>query len=339
MPKSLGSRTSSGARAFEKYVVENPNWSIDTEYYVLPGREHIPLVKNPSASEPFLKVTQSDRIQILSKNLINIRRVAYCKVKIGNVIGYFPINSIKKPVVRKDSMSEERATISSLNRQIKALKIPLDLIVADPSNKYLVVNNVAGVVNIPGTPKADFALVDDRGKKLFYISHKAPGGPERFSQYSGVSEKSGNQIYKHPEVQEFMRLCSQFIEKDKLIYPLMVSIKDPKLKKYAIFGIDYGSKEFGVDNVNLLAQGNPILEVDKIGIVMLKFSEHMALSGNISMFTGQYEPVLGATFKSGRGFYYNGRKFTGARLGVFPRSYFKYRPGTIDLDKEVKKVA
>ena len=98
-----------------------------------------------------------------------------------------------------------------------------------------------------------------------------------------------------------------------------------KLANMSIYGPEYGSA-FSLQHTQVIGQGKPVFKVEK-SFYVLDFSSHMSLSGDLSHFTGGYEPVFGATFRAGRGFELKNIRYSGARVGIYPRKLIEGRGG------------
>jgi hypothetical protein len=191
---------------------------------------------------------------------------------------------------------DEDLVLNSLEDQVKALLLQngVDYITID-INGYD--QRVDGIKSTPGTPKSDFNFTY-KGKPVLFISHKAGKKASDYQQYGGTTCKSGKDVCQHEEV-------DKFVEQIKNMYPdgmppgksLWRKIKDPELKKLSLFGMDYG-REYGVDNVNALYQGNMTIVPGKGDTYDLK-AHHVVYNGDIP--TGEYEPVLYARFSGSRG--------------------------------------
>jgi len=108
-------------------------------------------------------------------------------------------------------------------------------------------------VNIPGQPKADFALADKSGP-VVYISHKDGNSAKSFHHYGGISK------IKSPTVERFVAAIKQKTSQMKkgdpeYGIPLNPS-KDAMLILKAMYGSNYGAKSYGRENVQGILQGN-----------------------------------------------------------------------------------
>jgi len=244
----------------------------------------------------------------------------------------------------KDPTQYEKQVVNYINNYIKKNKAPINIVLDGVTYKMIagaiqVDSAIKRAGGVTSDPKADIILYVDK-KKLFdsknniYISHKKAGGPEVFQQYGGITEKAGNEIYNHKEVQDFLMNTAKFVDDKKgLIKPLMRKVKDKTLICKSIFGPDYtkNGKNFGLQHVNLIGQGMPTLTpTKKLNTYKLSFN-HMSLSGDLSKFTQRYTPVFGATFRRKRGFKYKNVQYTGVRVGIYPKALVDTRTNLTEI--------
>ena len=170
----------------------------------------------------------------------------------------------------------------------------LDHIVIDVNGYKQKVN---GVESTPGTPKSDLEFTFN-GKPVIFISHKAGRKPTDHQQYGGMTNSSGTNISNHPEVIEFTKALKSHFSKGM---PAGVSVHrkiiDDRLKQLSVFGNDFG-KEFGINNVNALYQGDMKLKKGSSNNYVIE-SPHVVFNGEIP--TGAYDPFLTARFSGSRG--------------------------------------
>ena len=172
---------------------------------------------------------------------------------------------------------------------------------------------VAGVGQPPGTPKADFYLLNTKGEQVGWLSHKdyKGKGPKDFQQYGGLTEAG---FYKNnKEVQSF-------VSKIKELYPDGLPPKtsvyrkniSKRLQQTAIWGKDFG-KARGLQNVDEFHQGEMKI-VPAPGKKFKIISKHYDTNGNVPKVGSGYEGVLHARHTKAAANY--GIKTT--RMGVFP---------------------
>lgn len=161
--------------------------------------------------------------------------------------------------------------------------------------------NIVTVQTQPKFPKADFNMIDNQGNAVVFISHKKASykgaSPDDFMRWGGFVE------YKdHPEVKLFTEKLVEFLQKNNLtqIPPATKFIKeivDNTLAQKLVYGKDYGSEKFGINNITIAIQGDVKLEKQDDGSYNLT-GEHYYYNGDIP--TGDYRPVLTGSYRSDR---------------------------------------
>ena len=335
----LSGKTTSGELAFDKYVKKNSKWK-ELELEIEKKMEGVFLYNNKKDT---LLLESGTSFTLASNSLTTFSSIKYAKVKYNNKVGFIPINRIRKPT-KTNVMEAEETAITDLDGLIKdLLKFgPLDICLKI-NNRIETYKNVSGVRNVTEKvlgreAKSDFCIVDDKNRDLIHISHKKEGGPEAYQQYGGVSEKSGTQqrprmIYENDEVQQFLRKVTQYIENDRLQNPVYSKIKNDDLINQSVYGPNYNNN-YGIDNVHMIGQGNPILKPmrNKENCYSLEFSSHTSYNGDVDFFKkGGYEAVFGATFRAGRGFNVEGKRYKGARIGIYPIALIQNRSGATEI--------
>lgn len=339
---TLGSKSTDGRLSFVKYVEQNKRFA-EIEFEVEKDKEAYLYkkvgAKNLKASpKPYKAGT---KINIITPKMIVIEDKRYVDVKIkGAGSGLMLINQIRKPTGGNGTQYEDEV-VDLINKVIKDNGAPIDIKLKGDSVLY---KNIAFAVKVDtqlkqkagvkGDPKCDIILcVDDKkplDKSSIFISHKKEGGPEAFQQYGGLSESAGSVINKNPIVQAFLALVAESIgEGDKLNAPIVGYFDDKTLMNQSIYGPDFG-KPFSLEHTQLIGQGKPKLTPMNNGkYYQLDFTSHMSLSGDLSHFSGGYLPVLAATFRAGRGFNYKGKRYVGARVGIYPFKLVGTRAGVV----------
>lgn len=333
----LSGKTTSGEPGFEKYVTKNPRFK-EIDYEIEAKMEAPLLVKKGSSYEESIILKAGTQFKITEAKPTLIGKIQYATVKVNSKVGFIAINKIRKPT-KGNGTSYEDEVVDILNSNFLEIGRPIDIKVGSKTFKNLmyavkVDTNIKRAGGASSDPKADIIICEDiknpfKGTPI-YISHKKEGGPEAFQQYGGLTEKAGVDIYNHPEVQKFLRKASEYVVKDQLSSPLMMSIKDKALMNMSIYGPDYGGK-FSLQHTQLIGQGKPILTKKSDKLYELTFSSHMSVSGDLSHFGGGYLPVFGATFRAGRGYEIDGKRVNGIRVGIYPQKLIAGRGGLITL--------
>jgi len=161
------------------------------------------------------------------------------------------------------------------------------------------VHHISHAESTPGTPKADFHLINGNGEECIWISHKHGSKPIHFQQWGGVSGLSDTFMAYNEHINRFAR----DIEK---LYPrglvagttLFREFQDTRLKVVSVYGKNYG-QEYGRDNVQLVLQGDVKLvwNFSKKAFV-IQGSAHTYENGDEIL--GEYEPTLYAVYKTDR---------------------------------------
>jgi hypothetical protein len=145
-----------------------------------------------------------------------------------------------------------------------------DMALADASSKLSKLNNgqpvtlivnseayegITGMVNIPKTPKSDFAYIAGDSPVIF-ISHKDGKTAKDFQQYGGVAQPG---VVNHPEVLDFVKAVknelqnpTQMVGRTAFTRP----VEDPELIRKLVYGLEF--KEggpYGEQNVQAVYQG------------------------------------------------------------------------------------
>lgn len=336
----LGSKSTDGRLSFIKYVTDNKRFH-EVDYEIEKGKRTVIYTKkgnNLIAGDKEYK--EGTKLKIIKKDVFVFGKMKMAEVKISSKIGFIPINTIRKPTGGNGTQYEDEVVDAINNYILKAggkinIKLKGDSkIYKDIAYAIKVDTEIKRKGGVRGDPKADIILCSDKknptGKESIYISHKKEGGPEAFQQYGGLSEQAGKEIYDYKLVQKFLQEVSKIIgDRDQLPSPVIGFFNDKKLSNMSIYGPDYG-KAFSLQHTQLIGQGKPVMN-DKGKYIELNFSSHMSLSGDLSHFGGGYLPVFGATFRAGRGFDYNGKRYSGARVGIYPHKLMATRSGLIEL--------
>lgn len=185
-----------------------------------------------------------------------------------------PIHKLNKPAVGRATLNQEAAEnehIAHLHSQIQSeLKstgkpeIPL---------KFMgETHQIAGAMKIPqieGRPKADMTLVNSKGERKVFISHKKSANPARILRYGGISdfEKSGlntvsefkQRLSKHinPKVGIRDTPEDQAAHKGKR-YTMKLDMNNPEhvhIAKHSMFGPRYQESEHNVNNIHAILYG------------------------------------------------------------------------------------
>lgn len=337
---SLNDKTTSGELAWDKYIKKNKNWN----QLELEVEKDDDLYKRSGIRlESIIKLSKGQKLKLKSSIYTIINGKKYAQVNINRKDGLLNIASIRKPTNFAPT-GYEAEVVSMINKVIaQNAGIPIDIQIKGMNKIYKGISgaiqvdtNIKRAGGVSADPKADIILFVDKRNLLspnnIFISHKKEGGPEAFQQYGGITEKAGEQIYNHPETKKFLKEVAKNIGDDGLETPMFMKIRSTPLKNMSIYGSDYG-KKYGLQHVQIIGQGLPKLTpTKKENVWELNFSSHMSVSGNLSHFTSGYTPVFGATFRVGRGFQLDGKRYDGARVGIYPIKLIETRGGVKEIE-------
>lgn len=336
----LGSRTTSGQLAWEKYVSQNKNWR-DLK---LVTEDKAQLFKKVGIKlHPITSLEKGQPLGLKSNQAFHIDGKKYAQVQLDKrTEGFLVITAIRKPTNFKPT-GYETQVVDMINKHIaQNSNMPIDLKIAGDNTLYKgikgaiqVDTNIKRAAGVSADPKADIILFRDKNNLLaphnIFVSHKKEGGPEAFQQYGGLSRAAGEEIFNHPETRKFLREVTKNIKDGKLQNPMFMGIRSMDLKNKSIFGPDYGRK-YGLQHTQIIGQGLPkLIPTRRDNVYELDFTSHMSRSGDLSHFTGGYLPVFGATYREGRGFEFEGNRYDGARVGIYPHKLVATRGGVIEV--------
>lgn len=218
----------------------------------------------------------------------------------------------------------ELAVLEQINGYILQIGTPITIKIGKHIFK-----EIYGANKIEGTPKADIALVsyDSKIKKfkdVCFISHKMGSDASGFQQYSGITtkadgKKSGS-ISADKNVVAFLKKISAFhntiVNSKKRFYTV---VKDKNLIGKSIYGPQYGEKNFGIDNIHLIGQGDVVFS-SKTNFHVMDFSGHASFNPDVSSFTeGDYTTIIGARYSSGRNYQVGTKTYNGVRVLIMPK--------------------
>jgi hypothetical protein len=218
----------------------------------------------------------------------------------------------------------ELAVLQQINGYISKIGSPITIVTGKHTFK-----EIYGANKVEGTPKADIALVTYDGKlKKFvdvcFISHKMGKDAGAFQQYSGITDKADGRkpgsISKDKTVIEFLRAISKIqkiiVEKKERFYRI---IKDKKLIGKAIYGPEFGTSQYNIDNIHVIGQGDAKLTKNGNKHI-LDFTTHASYNPDVSEFMERdYTAIIAARYTAGRNYQVDGKTYSGARILILPR--------------------
>lgn len=177
---------------------------------------------------------------------------------------YYKITDFKKTIEFDGKPDRPPAGIEDEIKTVNRINIMLTNIIKKYNYKNGVpIKTKKGIVyavkcdKVPGTPKSDLALFDNKGKEVFWISYKKGKTAKDFQQWGGISDPI---MQAFPQVQDFISKMKKKFPKgmksgDSVAMKIM-GTKSSLLKGKAVYGIDYSpSAPLGRNNVSCVVQG------------------------------------------------------------------------------------
>jgi hypothetical protein len=178
---------------------------------------------------------------------------------------------------------------------------------------------VSGIVKVPGTPKADFALIDELGNPFFWISHKAGSSYRDFQQWSGMSHLA------------WTKTVQQFVKDLENIYPNKVFPPKTSVARKmintdfvlfkSVFGkeFNFGKTKYGKSHCQCVIVGDILFQ--KEGSIY-RISPRCIMIANPNwekqspylLNDQNWRPALMAIYKGDRSDF----GFKGARFSIYP---------------------
>lgn len=196
--------------------------------------------------------------------------------------------------------------VDSLNRQMNIIRSQTGKPVVD----IKVQNKIFSVYRAQtSSGKANFSFVDEKENEIFWASHNMNTNIRDFGDWSTFQDPA---IANHPETVAFVQALEERFDDLKVDFPSYLSIakkiKDPTLKKVAVYGSEYGSKNSS-ENVNMIAQGE---------ITLLNYAQFYRMHSfhfyeNGDELKGEYEPIFMASYNKETG---------GVKYAITPK-YFR----------------
>lgn len=212
---------------------------------------------------------------------------------------------LKLSSLYKDSEFSNRTQDTTLQQdiQVKSIANQIENIKKQTNKKHVRLRignefyNIISVIDSPFGSKSDFNFIETNGNYVGFVSHKHGTSPRDFQQWSGTSKRFQKSIFDHAETQSFIsELTLRFKDSLPPASSIARRINDNNLKMMACFGTDYG-KEFGLNNVNAIMQGNLLLK-NQGDCYLLKASHNVILNGTLPDYS--YDPVFIAVHKKDR---------------------------------------
>ena len=318
---TLSGNSTNGTPNVKKYVIDNPK-ALKITFEIEKSKKDVPVYDG--SGDIITTLRAGDKFKLKSKKILDIKG----KPAVDTTLGIIPANFVRKPSGFKAMDAEILATNGldeAINKMVndndgKGINIKIGKFVVKDVTK-------AGSDHIKGDPKADIALINSKGKEVGFISHKKEGGANGFSQFGGITLKSG---LKHKEIDSFVNALINEVGKGKAKAKATSGdafyrfLKDKNLICASVYGPEYGSG-FSRENCHCIGQGNPILS-RKGKIHELDFSESMHINGDYKFATiGKFKAVFGATFRSGRKVTSKKGEVINIRAGIYPVAFMESR--------------
>tara|TARA_Y100000766_G_scaffold151574_2_gene130257 strand:+ start:1712 stop:2731 length:1020 start_codon:yes stop_codon:yes gene_type:complete len=336
MVQNLSGKTSNGTLCFAKYVTNKNNWR-NNVYKTIKECN----VTDSSGNNRF-NIGANVDIYFVSDKTIQIKNYKYCaQIKENDRTGYIPLNNIAKPCY-KDVMKSEKKCLEDLQKLFE--NGPINIITPEDGAIYMNCYKAEKVneKNWGRDVKADYVIEDTNGNKVIYISHKKGKTAKDFQQFGGVSSKSGsksdkNCICDHSEVKDFLKKAIKHHNGKKIKYAIYGFLFDKNLVGKSVFGPDYSvtNPNFGPEFCQLVVQGKPSLKKSNIeNCYEINWTGNSHCWNNVQFFTesnNNYRAVIGITYRSGRSFQCDNKKYEGSRVGIYALEFITNRNGCMKI--------
>lgn len=205
---------------------------------------------------------------------------------------------------------KENIALAGITRTIKELvanKGPLTVVLKKGGKEY---EGIIGATTVGKFPKADFTL-DSKDGPVMFISHKAGSTAKQFQQYGGFEG-----LEKYPEIQEFIEAVRKKTEETggELTTSYQRAFTNKEISRKAIYGVDYQQGTSGLNNIDVILQGNLTLTSLDDDTYLLDAVHKVVKDDESNIPTGDYTPYLGVRISKDRNNF--GIKY--ARFMVWP---------------------
>ena len=243
---------------------------------------------------------------------------------------------------RNPDTALEQQILYELNTKLEELGggAPVNLTIQGDTGKY---KKIIGFIPGSSGVHADFVGIDEDGKQKCFISHKDAGGPKSFQQYSGISDKAGNNIHNAKETKRFREIIANKESSDFDNQSFSLDIKgNPQLQIRSVLGPSWngGGTNKGENNCSHFMQGyvdvigNSQYNKGKLAQITIRFGEKNIHASDINSFImdDNYAPTLGARkTNENRSVTSDDNEVKNVRGGIFSSAYIKGRPNNIEL--------
>ena len=283
----------------------------------LAKRNNFTLFVNRIKTNGYFTINESNgqKVQITQKfayQLNSVEDLANLRDNRGSII--LPIGSTGSSSIRlsqlykdaafvtrtQNTTAAERYEITQTRNQLESIKqrIGFDFIrLRVGKNTYL----VTGVESTPGTPKSDMNFIDNKGRRVGFVSLKQGATANAVQQWGGVSPRAGGSIASNPEVQSFVQKVKELFP-DGITPATTVAreIQSSQLKNLGIYGNAYGGAP-SINNVDVLLQGS--VRINSINSTEYELTGSAMTHSNGDILPSLYQPALMAIYKGDRNDY------------------------------------
>jgi hypothetical protein len=186
-------------------------------------------------------------------------------------------------------LKPERSAIASLQSQLAEIKKPISIVIG--GKKY---DNIDGIANVKENQKADFAFTSN-GTPTVFLSYKPGNSAKDIISYGGITKTSA----ESEEVAAFIKAVQKKTsDMEGLGTEYGIPLTDDMVAIKTIYGINSGSDDFNINNVQALVQGTSLkLTLVKDNIYNLDASTILT---SPSIPSGDYAPWLNARYANDR---------------------------------------
>ena len=209
-------------------------------------------------------LTSGTRVTLHGHKIINGEHHVIVTPEGSNKKQTISVSKLAKPKVKKMREAEDTAIADLHNKIVEHNKTkPLKM-----KDRFGNVHNIVGAVQVRGNPKADIALVNDKGEHVIHISHKK--SPTSHQGYGALNSAKN---INHPTVKEFGDKLKKSVGNEEGALKgksrtMQLSHNNPThsgLIKSALFGTHNDDKKSGVENVDEIHHGTMNLVKNKDG--------------------------------------------------------------------------
>lgn len=221
---------------------------------------------------------------------------------------YYKITDFKKTIEFDGKPDRPPAGIEGETKTVDRLNLMFNNIIKKYNYKNgvpLIVKGkvvyVTRCIKVPGTPKADLALLNSKGEEVVWISYKMGKTVKDFQQWGGISDPS---MQAFPQVQEFIKkMNAKFPNGMKSGQNAGMHIKgkdSSKLKNKAVYGVDYSpNAAMGRNNVSFVIQGR--IDLKSVGKNYTLYSSNAHAYENGDRLKSSEDPIFYAKYTGDRG--------------------------------------